>query len=165
AFFEPGEIARIAVPATNDGDGNATAVQVTLSTSDPGVIILTPRQSYLTVKHGATKIKRFRLVLAPSYPNGRPVTLTATTTFVGALSPTTTALTVPTGQPSPVTLDFAYTGPVVPIPDNNATGASVSIPVSGVGAISKLTFSIDGSTCTAAVGATTVGLNHSWVGD
>jgi subtilisin-like proprotein convertase family protein len=55
---------------------------------------------------------------------------------------------------------------VVPIPDGNATGVNIPIAVSGFpGAISNLIFSIDGTTCSATQGATTVGIDHSWVGD
>jgi subtilisin-like proprotein convertase family protein len=80
------------------------------------------------------------------------------------LSPTTATLVVPTGQAAaPVT--FSYTGPPVAIPDSHAAGASVSFTVGGIGALSKVTFSIDGGTCTNAVGATTVGIDHTWVGD
>ena len=51
------------------------------------------------------------------------------------------------------------------IPDVSTLGASVTIPVAGVGYANELTFSIDGETCTTAAGATTVGLDHTCVGD
>jgi subtilisin-like proprotein convertase family protein len=37
--------------------------------------------------------------------------------------------------------------------------------VSGVGRVSRITFSIDGTECTTAEGAATVGLDHTFVGD
>ena len=51
------------------------------------------------------------------------------------------------------------------IPDDAPAGASVTIPVSGVGYASKLTFSVDGQTCSTTAGATTVGIDHTFVGD
>jgi subtilisin-like proprotein convertase family protein len=59
-----------------------------------------------------------------------------------------------------------YTGGVVAIPDGNETGVNIPLTVSGVGSIlGGLNLSFDGATCTAAQGATTVGVSHSWVGD
>ena len=51
------------------------------------------------------------------------------------------------------------------IPDGNPAGASVKLAVSGVGRVSKVTLSLDGATCSADPDSTTVGLNHSFVGD
>ena len=53
----------------------------------------------------------------------------------------------------------------MPIPDALAAGVSVTIPVTGVGYASKLTFSIDGTDCTTASGDDEVGLDHTFVGD
>ena len=72
---------------------------------------------------------------------------------------------IPIGTPSPVVQNFAYAGAPVFVPDNNPLGASVTIPVTGVGRASKLTFSIDGTTCNTDTGSTTVGLDHTFVGD
>jgi subtilisin-like proprotein convertase family protein len=41
----------------------------------------------------------------------------------------------------------------------------VPLTVSGMGIIGALNFSLDGTACTSAAGATTVGLDHTWVGD
>ena len=86
-------------------------------------------------------------------------------TFAGVLSPTTATFTVATGQPGTTAQRFAYTGPPVVIPDNSATGATVTIPVTGVGYASKVTFAVDGTTCSEDPTSTTVGINHSFVGD
>src|SRR5262249_39081494 len=83
----------------------------------------------------------------------------------GPLSPQTSKFRVQTGKASTVPTTVSYTGPVVPIPDADIAGVSIPFTVSGAGAISHLQFRIDGGTCSAAAGATTVGLDHSWVGD
>jgi subtilisin-like proprotein convertase family protein len=62
-------------------------------------------------------------------------------------------------------VSFAYTGAAVPIPDASAVGASVQIPVSGFGWASKIGFSIGGTTCDTTAGSTTVGIDHTYVGD
>ena len=61
---------------------------------------------------------------------------------------------------------FSFTGPPQPIPDANPAGVNIPVPVAGLTDVVKnLTFSFDGTSCTSAVGATTVGLDHTWVGD
>ena len=165
AFLEPGEQATISLPAVNIGDGTATGVSVVLSTADPLVTLTPPSRSYGTIDAGESKSDTFTLTLQPDYPVGRAVALSATVTFAGVLSPTMSSLSVPVGQPSTQVQTFAYNGPVVPIPDNDPTGASATVDVSGVGFASGLTFSIDGTECSTANGATTVGLDHTFVGD
>ncbi|HEX5619516.1 MAG TPA: proprotein convertase P-domain-containing protein, partial [Solirubrobacteraceae bacterium] len=44
-------------------------------------------------------------------------------------------------------------------------GASVTIPVSGVGDADTGTVSIDGTACSTTTGSTTVGLDHTFVSD
>ncbi len=59
----------------------------------------------------------------------------------------------------------SYTGPAVAITDNTPAGINIVVPVAGVGTISDLNFSFDGTAASADPLSTTVGLNHSWVGD
>jgi subtilisin-like proprotein convertase family protein len=165
AFLEPGESARVDLPVKNVGDGTATGVSVTFTDDDPQSTITPRARSYGSIAAGATKTQSFTLALAADYPLGKPVNASVRVTFAGILSPTTKAVRVPVGEPAASPTTFAYTGPVLPIPDNSEIGASVSIPVSGIGYASKLTFSIDGETCTADEGATTVGIDHTWVSD
>jgi hypothetical protein len=64
-----------------------------------------------------------------------------------------------TAQAAPVT--FSYSGPPIALPDD-ATQVSAPIVVSGLPpAITDLNFRIDGTACTTAPGATTVGLDHT----
>jgi subtilisin-like proprotein convertase family protein len=70
------------------------------------------------------------------------------------------------GQPSTEPVQAFYTGPPVVIPDNDPAGVSVPLTLNGVGAVSGgVTFSIDGTACTATADSTTVGVNHTFVGD
>ena len=164
-FLEPGEQATLAFPAVNNGDGTATGVSVVLTTDDSRASITPRAQNYGNIKAGETKTKSYTLTLAADYPNGRPVGINARITFAGVLSPTAGSQKISVGQPSTTVQTFAYAGAPVPIPDANPAGASASVTVSGVGFASGLTFSIDGTTCTATEGATTVGLDHTFVSD
>ncbi|MDI6099358.1 S8 family serine peptidase [Actinoplanes sp. NEAU-A12] len=165
AFLEPGEQAKVTVPAENIGDGTATGVNVVLDPDHPGATVTPRARSYGNLAAGASKSRDYTVKLAADYPLGRPVTLKARVTFAGTLSPTTGSLLVATGQPSATVRDFAYTGAPVPIPDNDPTGASVTVDVSGVGFASGITFSIDGTACSTDTASATVGLDHTWVGD
>lgn len=76
-----------------------------------------------------------------------------------------------TGNVRAFSLDIAsdalsFTGPAVPIPDGTFGGIKIPFAVGGlIGSINDLNFRIDGSSCTNARGATTVGIDHTWVGD
>jgi subtilisin-like proprotein convertase family protein len=165
AYLEPGETAALGLPVVNEGDGTATGVSVTVSTTDAGVR-LTPRaQSYGSVAPGQTAERTFQLELAPDHPLGRKVHLNVRVTFAGVLSPTTAGFDIATGQPADAPTTFAYAGPPLAIPDNVPAGASVELPVTGIGYAAELTFSIDGTACTREPGAVTVGLDHTFVGD
>ncbi len=68
--------------------------------------------------------------------------------------------------PGPMTNTFTYAGPPVAIPDNDSNGISVPLEVSGLTAtISAVKFTIGGASCDATRGSTTVGLDHTFVGD
>jgi subtilisin-like proprotein convertase family protein len=60
----------------------------------------------------------------------------------------------------------SYIGPSVAIPDGNANGVDIPLTIGGLGLLSNLKLSFDGSgACSSAVGSTTAGITHSWVGD
>jgi subtilisin-like proprotein convertase family protein len=167
AFFEPGERADVTVPVTNEGDATARQVSVQLTTTTPGVTIAPAVRGYGNIAVGATKTATpFRVTLAPTYEPGLPISLRMKVSFIGAFSPQTRVVSVPTGQPSDTVTDIAYTGPPVPIPDVSTVGADVSLPVAaGFGRLSRITFSVDGTACNTTVGSTTVGIDHTFVAD
>jgi subtilisin-like proprotein convertase family protein len=166
AYLEPGESADVTLPVTNRGDAKATNVSVQLTTTSPGVRIVPANLRYGSVAVGATKAgPPFRLTLPAGWEIGAPVDLDIRVSFVGVLSPQNSHVAIPTGQPSDVVVDVPYAGAPVAIPDDDPTGVSVQVPVSGVGRLSKVTFSIDGTSCTTGAGATTVGIDHTFTGD
>lgn len=164
-YLEPGETGRLSVPLVDVGDGAATNVTVTVTSTDPLVTISPATEAYGTIAHGATKTQTFAVHLAAKYPLGKTATFTEHITFAGVLSPVTARVELATGQPATTVRTFAYAGAPVKIPDNAPAGVSVPIRVAGIGYASNLTFSIDGSRCTTAARATTVGLDHTFVGD
>jgi len=165
AFVDPGDTATVSLPVTNTGDGTAVSTSVVLTSPTPGVTITPRTKSYGTISPGQTGVNTFTVSVPATQELGVPVVLSARVTFAGSLSPTTSQFPIPIGQPSAVVQNFAYSGAAVAIPDNNPIGASVPIAVSGVGRASKVTFSVDGTVCTADQDATTVGITHSYVAD
>ncbi|WP_460396402.1 S8 family serine peptidase [Actinophytocola sediminis] len=164
-YLHPGDTATVELPVTNTGDATALSTSVVLTSPTPGVTITPRSRSYGAIEKGARVTNSFALTVPATHVPGEPLTLSARVTFAGAFSPVTSTFSFDVGEPSDVTVDFAYAGAPVAIPDASTVGASVPIPVSGVGRASRLTFSIDGTTCSTVTGATTVGLDHSYVSD
>ena len=163
--LDPGDTAKVTLPVTNDGDGTAVSTSVVLTSPTPGVTVAPRSKSYGTISPGQTGVNDFTITVPATQQLGAPVVLNARVTFAGAHSPTTSTFSLPVGTPSPVAQDFAYTGAPVAIPDNSPVGASVTIPVTGVGRASKVGFSVDGTSCSTGTASTTVGLDHTYVGD
>jgi hypothetical protein len=165
AYLEPGESGTLALEVTNAGDGTATGINVTLAEDEPTATITPRAQSYGNLAAGATRSRDFRVDLAADHPLGKPVRVSVRVTFAGLLSPSEATLGIATGRPAAAATRFSYGGPAVAIPDNDETGASVTLPVTGIGYAHAIRFSIDGTVCTATAGATTVGIDHTYVSD
>lgn len=168
-YIEPGESGRLAVQLINNGGATALGINAALTTTTPGVTITQGTSSYPNIgSNGASAFNNtpFTFNLAGDAPCGLTINFTLTVTVANSSnSPYVFDFTVQTGQPSASAATVSYTGPAVPIPDSNAAGVEIPLNVSGFGNISDLNFSFDGSGCTSAAGATTVGLDHTWVGD
>ncbi|MFD4644438.1 S8 family serine peptidase [Lentzea sp. NPDC058436] len=165
AFLKPGTTSTVTVPVANNGDGSAASTSVVLSTTSAGVTIAPRSKYYGNIDPGQTVSNTYKVTVPASAGLGSAVKLDARVTYSGATSPGTTSFTLRVGEPSREFKTFAYTGAPIAIPDNDQTGVSVSLPVTGVGAASNLKFSVDGSACSATEGSTTVGIDHTFVGD
>lgn len=164
-YLSPGESATVALPVTNKGDGTAASVSAVLTTSTPGVTVTPRSRSYGDIPRGETVVREFTVAVPATHEVGVPVQFATRVSFAGAQSPKTSTFSVGVGQPSEQTQAFTYSGAPVPIPDNSTVGATVQLPVSGVGRASKIRFSIDGTVCSTSEGSTTVGIDHTYVGD
>jgi subtilisin-like proprotein convertase family protein len=177
-FLELGAVTATAVGGDGDAfielviGGGAPALHVlgALSTSTPLVTIGTATSAYPDIGsngQGAVNLRPFTFALAPTAACGLAPEFTLTASYSNGLnSPQTFSFRVPTGQPGTTPTTTSFTGPPAAIPDNSPAGVDIPFTVSGAtGAVADLTFRFDGSSCSAATGATTVGLDHSWVGD
>lgn len=165
AYLEPGERGVVVVRVTNQGDARAKDVQVRLQTSTSGVTVTPATQPYGDIVAGASGTRSFTVAVPRSQVLGSKVRLSSRVSFTSPFSPQTLVGDLVVGQPSTRTTSVSYAGSPVSIPDGNPAGASVKLAVSGVGRVSKVTLSLDGATCSADPDSTTVGLNHSFVGD
>jgi subtilisin-like proprotein convertase family protein len=167
-FIEPGEGGRITVALANVGGATALGVSATLSTSTPGVTITSATSSYPNIGsngQSANNVTPFAFTLANTATCGAVINFTLTVNVSNSNDgPQTSTFSVQTGQPN-ITV-ASYTGPPVFVDPNIASTVTIPIVVSGLsGPVGDLNFSFDGSSCTSATGATTVGFDHSWVGD
>lgn len=173
AFIEPNEDWSLVLPLMNVGASAATAISATLSSSTPGVSVLHAASAYpdIAAAGSGDNSAPYLFHVGTSAVCGGVIDFSLTVTYSGGASPQTFLYSLRTGQPgTPVTA--SYTSPAVPIPDGldltgSNPGAPVDAPVAvtGAGNVYDLDVSIDGATCTNAVGATTVGIDHSFVND
>lgn len=164
----PGGGGKLRVQLKNNGGAAATAVTGTLSSTSPYVTITSATSTYPNVPAGATATNPIQYVFSVSTtaPCGvkLPFKLTINYTGVGT-HPTVLPVDIQTGRPDPVSTDFRYGGAPVAIPDDDPSGVDVPLSIPGGSPIAGLTFSLDGTSCSSAAGSTTVGLDHTWVGD
>ena len=164
----PGGAATLVATLTNNGGAKATNVQGTLSSSSPYVTITQGTALFGDLAAGASggNLTPLAFTLSAAAPCGVKIPFTLVVKFTGlGQTPKAFNFSVQTGRPDAAATSFSYAGSAVAIPDADPAGVDVPLTVAFPGALSKLDFRIDGATCTTAVGATTVGVDHSWVGD
>ncbi|HEX2831381.1 MAG TPA: proprotein convertase P-domain-containing protein [Thermoanaerobaculia bacterium] len=175
AYVETNEVFSLLIPITNIGGVGATAVSAVLSTVTPGVTINTANSAYpdLPPTVSGNNVVPFVFTVGPSAACGGTIEFSLVVTYSGgATSPRTFELPQRIGSPgTPMT--FSYTGPVVAIPDGGdpegtAPGAvaNADLAVAGVpGNVWDVDVQIDGTSCSASAGSTTVGIDHTFVND
>jgi hypothetical protein len=168
--LNPGTTGILSVGLVNNGGADATNVRGTLTALTPGVSVIGPNFSLFPAIPAAggtgASNSNYAFALSPALPCGQVVKFRLTVTFAGnGTSPAVLEIAVQTGTPAATAVPFSFTGPAVPIPDGPAPGVDVPLAVAGIGTISNVQVTFDGDSCTSAAGATTVGLDHSWVGD
>jgi subtilisin-like proprotein convertase family protein len=165
--INPGGGGSLSIQLVNNGGAAATAVSAALTTGTPGVTVTQGASAYPNLPAGGSgsNVTPYTFTVDAAVPCGTVLSFTLTATYTGrGTKPISFAVPVQTGAAgAPVFV--SYVGPRAAIPDNNAAGVNVALPISGVGNLARMVFSFDGTTCSSAIGATTVGLDHTWVGD
>lgn len=166
---DPGENnLNLSVQVVNTGGALATGVNGVLTSLTPTASVVSGASAYPNIATlGGTALNTTPYVIAvdSGHPCGTAVNLRLTVT-----SATTAAqnfdFSLSVGVPGgTVDQTFSYTGAVVAIPPAG-TPISVALPVSGVaGTVTAVKVRFDGTSCNTTSGSTTVGLDHTWVGD
>jgi hypothetical protein len=172
---DPGETAlALTVPVLNEGGSNATGVTATLSTTTPTASVVTATASYPNLASFTSGVNAtpFVIALSPTHPCGAAVNLSLTVN--SAQGSSTFGFSVVSGRGSggstPPTA-FAYAGIPLAIPDtptDEVPGATLTstVNVSGaIGTITDVNVRFLGTTCSSSAGSTTVGLDHTFIGD
>lgn len=172
----PGATALMTVEMVNSGGADATPVTSTLVADDENQVLVLPASpggsAYPTIPAGdsAKNTIPFAFFVNPTVSCGSQLGFTLTVNATNAVTKIAKTSTfhfiVQTGRAGGTPTHIAYAGPPVAIPDDDPAGVDVPLTVGGItGPVAKLVFNIDGATCSAAIGSTTVGIDHTWVGD
>ncbi|MFA6046652.1 MAG: hypothetical protein WC718_16830, partial [Phycisphaerales bacterium] len=169
--IDPGEnnIA-VYVEVINSGLATGTNVRGTLVSLTPGITVVTNTANYpnMTTNSAQRNLTPFIIAASPNFNCTSTINLRMTlNSDQGPMGGLQIPFSFPSGTlPSPVQHVYSFQGPPVAIPDFSGPAATVPIVVSGLtDPISEVRFSFDGTTCSNAQGATTVGLDHSYISD
>lgn len=150
---DPGETVLFKIDMTNQGTLGATAISGVLSSSTPGVVINQGSSTYPDLGAGASALSAsdFSITLPPGHTCGDPVDLSLLVDYDdGAPKQTTLTPQLGTGVAQGASVSAS---PALAIPDNNPTGVSSSLVVSGTGANVSANLNID------------IDITHTWIGD
>lgn len=159
-------------PAGLTNNGGPTRTVALLATSpalDAGDDILAPLDDQRGLRrNGPSDIGAFEF--AGLVPTPTPMPTSTPTPTPGTPTPTPTPTPSPSPTPSPIPTPcmstvVSYSDAPVAIPDADPIGVDVTVMVSGVGPITHLAFRFDGTASSADPTSTTVGVNHSFIGD
>ena len=165
--IDPGETSiALTIPVINAGS-NATGIVATLSSLTPGVTVVNAVANYPNLATSASggNATPFRIAVDQSVACGSTINLRLSYSAAEGSGSSDTAASVGSAGGVGTPQTFSYTTPVVAIPDNPAPGVSAFITLPNIGTIADLDFRFDGTACSAAIGSTTVGLDHTFVGD
>ncbi|MGQ0621211.1 MAG: S8 family serine peptidase [Panacagrimonas sp.] len=165
--IEPTETFSISLPLTNVGPAAATAISATLSSSSGLVTILNAHSSYANLAPSASgsNTTAFTFRVEPAFLCGGTINFSLRASYSGTFSPQMFPFSTGTGGPG-TPASFSFTGPVVAIPDFPGASVNANLAVSGVtGPITDVNLRIGGSSCNTDTGSTTVGIDHTFVGD
>ncbi|MGH6831246.1 MAG: S8 family serine peptidase, partial [Methylocella sp.] len=173
AFIEPNEVWRLIVPLQNIGGVAAMAISATLTTATANVTLINSNSGYpdLAPSASANNTLNYSFLVGASFGCGGKIDFMLQASYSGgANSPQDFAFASDTTGGTGAPVAFSYAGAPVFIPDaaGGNPGAPAQASVLGpaiAGNIKDVDLSIDGATCTTGVGATTVGIDHTFVAD
>ena len=150
---DPGETVNLQVTLKNAGTLGATSVSAILTSSTPGVVITNGVSGYNDLPPGASEVNLadFVLTIPASLPCGDPVVLNLEVDY-SEPTVTTTNLGFELGTGEVIGVSQSIE-PGLSIPDNNPSGVTSVMAVSGTGATVTADFNVD------------INLTHTYIGD
>jgi subtilisin-like proprotein convertase family protein len=168
--IEPNEVWDVSTPLANDGLAIGTAIAATATSMTPGVLLFSNTSAYPDLTPAATAANSSPFRVRVGGTCGSWMTLTLAVNYAGGSQPSQSFdVALRLGGPgTPFT--SSYTGPMVAIPDGSGStpGAPALVPLSvdgGSAGVFDVDLRIDGDACTSSVGATTVGISHTFAAD
>ncbi len=150
----------LTITSGSSGSGNGT-VNYSVAANTTGV----PRTATIDFG-GPNGLSSHTVTQQSDVPSPSP-TPTSAPSPTPTVAPTPTPVITPTPNPTPTpggSTTVSYTGPAVTIPDNTPAGVNIPLVVSTACAVTDLNFRFDGTASPDPL-STSVGVNHSWVGD
>ncbi len=150
---DPGETVLLTVELNNGGTLGATGLGSSLSTSTGLVQVTQNASAYgdLPIGSSGNNLIDFEVALDANFVCGDPIALQMVVSYTGGVSPTAMLnFELGTGVPNGASVSVS---PGVAIPDNNATGISNNLIVSGSGGTVTSNFNLD------------LEITHTWRGD
>lgn len=150
---DPGESVHLGITLKNAGTLGAVSVGATLASGTPGVIIDAGSSLYGDIPAGGSAVNQsdFVVTIPGSHPCGDPVEFTLELDFTEE-SFTTTTLDFEIGTGTVLGVSQSIE-PGLAIPDNNGSGVTSVMTVSGTGATVTSGFNVD------------IDLTHTYIGD
>jgi subtilisin-like proprotein convertase family protein len=169
--LDPGENGTLTIQLKNTSSVGASGLNATLSSSNPNVTITQASSAYPDLAAGGagTNTTAYAIHVSSTALCGEALGFTLTVTGAGADQ--AFDFDVLTGALGSAPVTFAYAGGATPIPDGTgiespgiAATATITVPTQ-TAAVGSLTFRLNGTASSTTTGSTTVGLDHSFVGD
>ena len=155
-----GESVAVNLPVQNTFGATTTNLVGTLLLNG-GVVAASSPQTYGAIAEGVTVSRSFGFAVDPAQLYGKPVVLSLQLQD-GASNLGTVTYTMPASSTAGSAQNVDYSGAAVAVPDNNATGATATVNVSGVnGVIQDLNFQFTGTAATTG----NSGLDHARIGN
>lgn len=161
--IDPGETVTVNFSLGNNGSSATTNLTATLLSAG-NITIGDQIRSYGSMAPGSPAVTRqFTFTASGTCGGTLPISLSLKdgTEDLGIVT-----FTLTMGATGTAVRTFSYAGEATKIPDGDSRGVTLPIVVSGFGSnLADLNFRIDGTQCSTSLGATGVGVDHSWVGD
>ncbi len=147
--IDQGETWGIQIPINNFGNGSATGITSNLTLYSGGAVVINGSSAYpdIAVSGSQNNSTLYTFAVDQNQTCGASITFTRSVNFIPGGGMFSYKLSKTTGVATSF-VTYNYTGAAVPVPDNNAIGATATISVPTAGTISAIRIRINNFTHT-----------------